>query len=92
MEIVIVTYRATNEASSSKIRARAVPGQGFDGWNVECSKAMRESEPVGQHFLLWVTPSKREGGKAFLYGNPRQEWQPISELEAHRHILEMTTK
>ena len=92
MDVVIVTYRATKEASSSKIRALAVPGQGFDGMNVECSKAMRESKPIGQHFLLWVTPARRQNGKAFLYGNPRQAWRPISELEAHRHIREMTNK
>lgn len=92
MDIVVVTYRATSEASSSKIRARAVPGQGFDGLNVECSKAMRESAPIGQHFLLEVKPSRRQNGKAFLYGNPRQEWRPISELEALRHIREMTSK
>lgn len=92
MDIVVVTYRAINEASSSKIRVRPAPGQGFDGWNVECSKAMREREPVGQHFLLCVKPAKRQNGKPFLYANPRQQWRPISELEAHRYIREMTNK
>lgn len=92
MELVVVTYRAVKEASSSRTRVRPLPGQGFDGLNVECSKAMRESAPVGQHFLLWVTPARRKNGKAYLYGNPRQEWRPISEQEAHRHIREMTNK
>lgn len=92
MDVVIVTYRANKEASSAKIRARPLPGQGFDGLNVECSKAMRESALVGQHFLLWVTPAKRKNGKVFLYANPRQAWRPISELEAHKHVPGMTNK
>lgn len=91
MELVAETYAAHKEASASKIRVRPLPGQGFDGWNVECSKAMRESAPVGQHFLLWVTPAKRQNGKAFLYGNPHQAWRPISESEALRHIRKMTS-
>lgn len=83
---------ATNEASSSKIRNRAVLGQGFDGLNVECSQAMRESAPVGQHFLLWVKPARRQNGNAFLYGNARQAWRPISESETRRRIREITDK
>lgn len=86
MEMVVVTYCASGEASSSKIRVRPLPGQGFDGWNVECSKAMRESAPVGQHFVLWVTPARRKDGKKYLYSNYRQPWRPISPEEARRHM------
>lgn len=89
MELVVVTYRAANEASSSGIRVRPLPGQGFDNLNVACSKKMRTSAPIGQHFVLWVVATRRGYGKAYLRANPSQPWQPISAEEANKRVRSM---
>jgi len=78
MYVIVETFRAGGESSSAKIRVRPVAGQGFPTtMRVECSRAMRESAPIGSRFRLWVKQTSREGGVPFLYSNPRDEWERV---------------
>src|SRR5690349_11874214 len=48
VEIIVETFRAHRETSSSSVRVRPLPGQGFSTTlRVECSKSMRQQYPVG---------------------------------------------
>lgn len=78
MYVIVETFRADGESSSAKIRVRPVAGQGFPPtMRVECSRAMRESAPVGSQFRLWVKETSREGGVPFLYSNPNDKWEIV---------------
>lgn len=78
MYVIVETFSAGGESSSAKIRVRPVAGQGFPStMRVECSRAMRESAPVGSKFRLWVKETSREGGVPFLYSNPNDKWEMV---------------
>jgi hypothetical protein len=78
MYVIVETFRARGEASSSPVRVRPVPGQGYSpDTRVECSKGMRTSAPIGSRFRIWVKETRKEGGKTFLYSNPRDPWERV---------------
>jgi hypothetical protein len=83
MLILVETFYANSEKSSSPIRVRPVAGQGLSTqMRVECSKRMRYACPVGQKFLLEAKIVHHEAGSSFLYSNYREKWYPVDEKEA----------
>lgn len=89
MFIVVETFLNPGEPSSSKIRVRAVAGQGIAAdVRVQCSKGMREEFRLGQRFLLEVNWCKPDAAKDFLTANFRDKPHPLSDAEAQRHISE----
>lgn len=65
--IEVETYRAVKSGKSSHIHVRPLEGQGFSiDQDVECSRSMRESHPVGTKFRIKVKQTDREG-TPFLY-------------------------
>ena len=79
MYVIVETFRATGEPSSASLRVRPVAGQNYSPQvRVECSKAMRQSAPVGATFRLAVKEVRREGGELFLYSNYRDAWERLS--------------
>ncbi len=86
MEIIIETFRARGEPSSSEIRARPAPGQGLSrDLRVECSKNMRQSHPVGTFFKVWAQLTDRQGTR-FLYSNWRDPYKVLTAAEAKAFI------
>lgn len=86
-KVVIETYRNTQGGSSKSIRARPVPGQGYDSsMNVECSSGMRKSHPVGRRFLIEAKLTDREGGTPFLYSHYNMPYVVLSDAEAKAYI------
>lgn len=82
MLVLVETFYANSEKSSSPIRVRPVAGQGLSPlMRVECSKRMRYSFPVGQKFLLEAKIVHHESGSSFLYSNYRNKWYPVAETE-----------
>jgi hypothetical protein len=87
MLVLVETFYADSEKSSSPIRVRPVAGQGLSPqMRVECSKRMRYSFPVGQKFLLEAKIVRHESGSSFLYSNYRDKWFPVDEKEAQAFI------
>lgn len=81
-DIVITTYIAKNENSSSKVRAYPLSGQGFpEDLNVECSKSMRSNYPVGTKFKVRAKITDREG-TLFIYSDYRKDYTVMSDKEA----------
>lgn len=86
---IIQTYENLGEASSKKIRARALPGQGVaTDRKVECSEEMRLSYPIGTYFKVRCKITDREGGTPFLYRHYNWAYKVVSRDEAERHIQE----
>jgi hypothetical protein len=76
--VAIETYRNFDEPSSSAIRARPLPGQGFPGdTKVECSKKMRSAYPVGTVFIVRAQVTNRDDGTLFLYTSWQWEYQVV---------------
>jgi len=89
MLILVETFYANSEKSSSPIRVRPVAGQGLSTqMRVECSKRMRYACPVGQKFLLEAKIVHHESGSSFLYSNYRDKWYPVAESEAQEFLRE----
>jgi hypothetical protein len=89
MEIIVETFPAWGEASSSPVRVRPLPGQGFDvRLRVECSKSMREQYPVGTLFRLSVKRIYREG-TPLLYAHYAAPFEQVSLEEAQTFIVGM---
>lgn len=66
--IAVETFLNPGEPSSQSLRARPLPGQGFDaGIRVECSSKMRDSQPPGTVFIIQAKVVEREAGSQFLY-------------------------
>jgi hypothetical protein len=87
MQIIIETFVASGESSSSLIRARAFPGQGFPSHvRVECSKSMRSRHPVGTLFLIWATWKSKLGGPPFLYSSYRAQYEVLNQKQAEQFI------
>ena len=71
-EVVIETYLGATTHASSGLRARPVPGQGYPlDMHVECSMAMRRSQPVGTRFLIQARVKAKDGRPCLYcyYGN-----------------------
>ena len=67
-QIVIETYHEVKSGKSSRIHARPIEEQGYStSLDVECSRAMRKSHPVGTRFKVWAKLTDREGGGEYLY-------------------------
>lgn len=87
MYYVVETFRNPGEPSSAPLRVRPCLGQGLSlTIRVECSRSMREAHPAGQKFLIKVQWKRRDGAPDWLYCNYRDEWQPLTDLEADRII------
>jgi hypothetical protein len=67
-QVVVETYYAIKPGKSSRIHVRPIEGQPYPtDWDVECSRAMRKSYPIGTKFIVYAKQTDREGGKPFLY-------------------------
>ena len=72
-QVIVETYAAIQPGKASRIHVRPIPGQPYPPTvDVECSREMRTSHPVGTRFLIHAKPTNREGGKTFLYS--RFDW------------------
>lgn len=92
-DVVIETYQNNHEASSKRIRARPLRGQGLDpSMNVECSSKMRKNHPVGTKFILQAKVTDREGGSPFLYAHFNSSYRVVSDQEAKDFIDKMYNK
>ena len=87
MKIIVESFYAHGENSSSSVRVRPLAGQGFSTkMRVECSKAMRSAFPVGQKFCIYVQVKKMLGGPDHLYSSYRDSWNPVNDHEALEFI------
>lgn len=83
-EILVETYENQGEPSSSRLRARPLPNQGLPtNVNVECSKKMRASQPVGTVFRIRAKVTDREG-TLFVYS--RFSWRYEVVPEDHKEV------
>lgn len=66
--VLVESYQPESTAGlHGKIHIRPVPGHGFDGMHVECSKALSKNYPPGTRFRLKAKLTDREGGGQYLY-------------------------
>lgn len=87
--VAIRTYRNFCEQSSSRIRAKTLEGQGLRvPLSVECSKAIRETYPVGTVFIVKATLTDREGGTPFVYSHFNWPYYPVDEDKAEELIIQ----
>ena len=85
--VVIETFRNSGEASTSSLRCRPLPGQGFSTqMRVECSSKMRDKYPVGTCFLIKTQTIDKEGGTPFLYTYYNWPYEVLSKHEAQARI------
>ncbi|WP_157697725.1 hypothetical protein [Caballeronia calidae] len=92
VEIIVETFWAHRETSSSSVRVRPLPGQGFSTrLRVECSKSMRQQYPIGSLFRLDVKLIHREG-TPLLYAHYAAPFERVSIDEAQRFIAVMYGK
>ena len=69
-QILVETYFAIKPGKSSRIHVRPVAGQGYaTDADVECSRSMRVSAPVGSVFKVYAKLTDRESGKDFYYSH-----------------------
>lgn len=69
-QIIVETYEGRKSGSPTKIHVRPIDGQPFPvTMDVECSRGMRKSYPVGTRFRIYAKETSREGGKPFLYSD-----------------------
>lgn len=77
-QVVVETYHGPSRGHHGSIRARPLAGQGYPtSMKVECSKAMRESHPVGTKFRIYAKETDREGGTPFLYSGPKWPYEIV---------------
>ena len=78
MHIIVETFLNTGEPSNAIYRVRPIPGQIHSAsMRVQCSRAMRSSEPLGTRFRLkvqLVSPPHRE---PFLRHNESDAWEVV---------------
>ena len=68
--LLVETYYAVKAGKSSKIHVRPVAGYGYDqGADVECSRTMRLSAPIGSKFYVYGKLTDREGGRDYYYSH-----------------------
>jgi hypothetical protein len=64
--LVVETFQpADTNGRHGPIHVRPLPGQGFDGWFVQCSRKLCTDYPVGTQFRLQATSTDnhRQGGQ-----------------------------
>ena len=84
-EVVIETY--WDSAHRRKIRARPLPDQGYSTTvNVECSLAMRESQPIGSLFVVEAIVKDSVDGTIVLYSHHTAPYQVVSSDQANSII------
>ena len=67
-QVIIESYHEVKSGKSSHIHARPISGQGYPTTiDVQCSRKMRESHPIGTKFKVWAKLSDREGNGDHLY-------------------------
>lgn len=85
--LFIETFYFTGGGAPSGIRARPLPGQGFQtSICVECSKSMRNAHPEGTIFYVSVKVTDREGGNPFLYMHYSSPYKIVSREFAEAEI------
>jgi hypothetical protein len=85
--VVIETFRNSGEASTSSLRCRPLPGQGFSNqMRVECSSKMRDKYPVGTCFLIKAQIIDKDGGNPFLYTYYNWPYEVLSKYKAQAWI------
>jgi hypothetical protein len=85
--VAIESFRNPGEPSSASIRARPLPGQGFDsGIRVECSSKMRNNYPIGTVFIVQAQLIEKQGGTPFLYTHFNWPYSVVSRQEAEKRI------
>lgn len=90
--LIVESYYSYGEQSRHHIRVRPLPGQGFPiGMNVECSKRMRASHPVGTKFKIQAKIKRKEGGPEFLYTSYKWPYEVMSDKEADIFIGKSAT-
>lgn len=71
--VIVETY-----LDGAKVRVRPVAGQPYPRWiDVECSKSMRKSHPLGTRFRILVKSTDREGGRPFLYSHYKWPYEVV---------------
>jgi hypothetical protein len=89
---IIETYENKGEASSKKVRARPIAGQGVStGLNLECSVKMREAYPPGTLFKVDCKVTDREG-TPFLYRHFSWPYEIVTPEEAQHFIEHQFTR
>jgi hypothetical protein len=54
-------YPAQTGGKHGPIHVRPLPGQGYDGWAVQCSRKLCRDYPVGTKFRLKATTTDQDG-------------------------------
>jgi hypothetical protein len=76
MFVIVETFLNNGEPSSAKYRVRPLPGQGFDKcMRVQCSRAMRNSYPLGSKFRIPVDLVEPLHQKPFLREVGSADWK-----------------
>lgn len=66
--VLVESYEPESTAGlHGKVHIRPIPGNGFDGVHVQCSKALSNDYPPGTRFRLKAKLTDRKGGGQFLY-------------------------
>lgn len=79
MFVIVETFLNIGEPSSAPYRVRPVPGQVFPpSMRVQCSKALRQSYPLGTRFRFPVALVQRENGGKFLRQVGSGAWEVVS--------------
>lgn len=88
-EIIVESVRYSGGGTSSTIRVKPLPGQGFpEDAFVACSKDMRVRHPIGTKFQIRAKVTTREGGTPFLYSNFLWPYKVVNDCEAKSFIAE----
>lgn len=70
--VLVESYRPQSTAGlHGPVHIRPVPGQGFDGLHVECSKDLSRNYAVGTRFKLKAKLTDRKSGGQYLYSSFR---------------------
>lgn len=70
--VLVESYQPVRTAGlHGTIHIRPVPGQGFDGLHVECSKTLSKDYPPGTRFRLKAKLTDRKGEGQYLYSHHR---------------------
>jgi hypothetical protein len=78
-QIIIETYHDRPRGDRGTVRARPIKGQFYPPtMNVECSRDMRRSFPVGTRFRIFAKETSKEGGPPFLYTHHSWPYEVVS--------------
>ena len=81
MHIIVETFLNAGEPSDATYRVRPIPGQAHPtSMRVQCSRAMRSSEPLGTRFRLWIQLVSPPHQKSYLRHNESDAWEVVDRL------------